>query len=116
MNKEKQKVVKSARKTLRKGISISLTDKLKEIAASFGQGSAKLDKAIEKDSKKLAKKFLKEIKVDVATFLKNSADQETTQTAPLADNTKLSVQAPKTSRNGTSKPASKSKKVKEKVL
>lgn len=72
MKKSKLKsLVKSARKTAKKDIRLSLVAGLKEIAGKYGNGSKKLEKDIKKGSKLLAKVLSKDIKID------KSALQET---------------------------------------
>jgi len=72
MKKSKLKsLVKSARKTAKKDIRLSLVAGLKEIASKFGEGSKKLNKDIEKGSKQLAKKLSKDIKIDKSAIIEN---------------------------------------------
>ncbi len=61
MKKDK---VKSAKRTVRDDIKLSLIKELKALTGKFGNASEKLEKEISKSAKKLAKKISKEIKVD----------------------------------------------------
>ncbi|MDB5126630.1 hypothetical protein [Mucilaginibacter sp.] len=70
MKNKLKPLVKEARKTAQKAIQLSLVAQLKDITARFGVGSKKLDKQIQKEGKKLAKKFAKDIKVNAAALVK----------------------------------------------
>lgn len=89
MKKSKLKsLVKSARKTAEKDIRLSLITGLKEIAGTFGEGSKKINKDIEKSSKQLAKKLSKDIKINKAAIIEANklpkADKEEVVAAEAA--------------------------------
>lgn len=60
---ELNSTTKAEIKKIQKEIEISLISKLKTITGKLGEGTDKLEKEIEKGSKKLAKKVVKELKV-----------------------------------------------------
>ncbi len=66
--KESQKLIKSAKKTLRENIKLTLVKELKEVVAQFGHGAQVAEKEISKSSKHLAKKLSKKIKIDGAAL------------------------------------------------
>lgn len=75
MKKSKLKsLVKSARKTAKKDIRLSLITELKEIAGKFGPNSKKINKEIQKSSKELAKKLSKDIKIDKLSIVEAVKD------------------------------------------
>lgn len=78
MKKNKQKSIKSIRKTIRKDIKQCLIARLKEIAVDMGQGSEKLEKEIEKGSKRLAKTLVKELKIDKSITSENTQQKDAT--------------------------------------
>jgi len=61
MKKDK---IKSAKRTIRDDIKLSLITELKALTGKFGDASIKLDKEINRSAKKLAKKISKEIKIE----------------------------------------------------
>ena len=61
MKKDK---VKSAKRTIREDIKLSLVTELKALTGKFGDASIKLDKEINRSAKKLAKKISKEIRTE----------------------------------------------------
>lgn len=61
MKKDKRKRIASAEKILKTELRLNLIAKFKEVTSEWHNGSKKLDKQIEKESKKLAKILLKKI-------------------------------------------------------
>jgi hypothetical protein len=66
----------SAKKTAQISIKQSLIAALKKVAGKFGTGSDKLEQEIEKGSKKLAKKIVKEIKLHDAISASGNKDNK----------------------------------------
>ena len=62
----KRREIKEAQKKARQTIALALITDLKKSAAKFSNGSKKLDKAIHKKARQLAKKIAKNIKPDQA--------------------------------------------------
>lgn len=88
MNKNK---LKSARKEAKGKIKADLIQGLKEITGKMGQESKKLSREIEKGSEKLAKRIVKEIKIDKSLL------QEPIITAkePKPDKKAVQIKSPK---------------------
>ncbi len=76
MKKDKQKLVETARKEIRKTIKLSLIAKLKEVTAQLGGDAKKLEKEIEKASVKVAKKLSKEMKVSKSGQLEGGNEEQ----------------------------------------
>ncbi|WP_121200091.1 hypothetical protein [Mucilaginibacter gracilis] len=89
-NTKRKSLIKSARKTAKKNILVSLIAELKKVSANIGAGSQKLEKVIEKGSGKLAKKVAKEIMLDEVAIV---AAGEVEKTAEIPVTKKGKVKA-----------------------
>lgn len=86
MKKNKlKKLVKSARKTIKKNIKLSLVAELQSLTGKLNQDSKKLAKEIEKGSKELAKKISKGIKIDKSTLVESSIEAKVPDVTKISD-------------------------------
>lgn len=74
MKKDKKLQIKAEKETIRKAMILAVSAELKSIAGIHNVNSVKLDKAIEKGVKKLAKSLVKDVKVKLVA----AAVEETT--------------------------------------
>ena len=82
MSKDKTKnLIKTARKTAKEEIKISLSTELKAIADKLVPGSKKIDKVIKKEAKFLAAKIAKKMVIRKAQFKKVEPVEEPPVTA-----------------------------------
>ncbi|MBC7914080.1 MAG: hypothetical protein H7Y07_08155 [Pyrinomonadaceae bacterium] len=103
MKKDKLKLlIKSARKTARKDIKLSLISELKEVADKLGQDSKKFNKEIEKGSKQLAKKLSKQLKINKSAM---EAGNETEVTNSLETLKPATARKPRTTTSREAEPA-----------
>jgi hypothetical protein len=73
---ENKSPVNSAKKAAKINITLSIVNALKTAVAKLGKGSDKLEDEIEKGSKKLAKKIIKELKFHDATPASGNKDNK----------------------------------------
>ena len=109
MKKNKlNKLVKAARKKVRKNIEQSLVTELEIVSIDLGQDSKGLKKGIKKGSKELAKKLSKKIRIDKPTLLAASQKTKTVKT-PAASQSKVAkpaaTAAKTTASSGTKQPS-----------
>lgn len=90
MKKDKKLQVKAEKEAIRKAMILAINHELKSIAGVHQVNSAKLDKAIEKGAKKLAKNLNKFIKVKTlvvtAEEVEPSSTTKTTKAKKIPSN------------------------------
>lgn len=87
-------LVKSARKTTKENIRLSVLTQLKDTTAKLGLTSKKINKEIEKSAKQLAKKLSAEVKIDKDALALNVAVMEQKAAEPQKPVKKAAVKAP----------------------